>query len=231
MQLIYLFTVFALFITLISSFQTCERYVANTYLYLLTSLLFIFSFIKYFETNSDADTKVGNVYTNYILIFALCYIALFILILFTPSNYLIAKHLLWLVFIFMSAILMYNLIKGKDDEVVRSTLLLTTILFGAASVIAVIYKDSLEDKRFTGLMIGVFIGLAVLSAFIQKGTPLSKAITIAILAILCYSVVIDTKDLLIKQHNCVIPDYIDESAGFFVTIQNIFSRLITLQSD
>lgn len=130
----------------------------------------------------------------------------------------------------MSAILMYNLIKGKDDEVVRSTLLLTTLLFGAASAIAIIYKDSLADKRFSGLMIGVFIGLAVLSAFIQKGTPFSKAVTIAILAILCYSVVIETKDLLIKQYDCIIPDYIQRERGILCNDQNIFARLINLQT-
>ncbi len=131
----------------------------------------------------------------------------------------------------MSGILMHNLIKDKDTETVKTTLILTTLLFGIASAVAVTYKDSLADKRFTGIMIGVFIGLAILSAFVQKGTPLSKAITIAILAMLCYSVVIDTKDLLINQSKCIEPDYIQESAGFFVTIQNIFVRLISLQTD
>lgn len=229
MEKIFIITIIFCIITLLSSFRTCKRYISNTYFYLLTSTLILFSFIKYFNLNSESE--IPNIYKNSPILFGLFIIGLFITILYIPSDYLLIKHILWLLFIFTLSIMFYIFIKDYDSDTIKNSGYITLFLFATMTLISLLFKDALRDKEFSWVMTILFVALSLFSFFVQKGSTLSKGISIVIIGILCYSLIIETKDLMIKEQNCINPDYIDASAGFFITIQNIFLRLANLQSD
>lgn len=232
MEYIYIITFVIFLITSLSSFSasSCKRYVANTYLYLLTSFLIIASLIKYYET-TPSSSKFTDTYKNHPILFAITIIILFIAILYTPPSQLLLKHIMWFMFIVMFAILTYYLINSTDETIVKTAMLVTILLFAVITLFATLFKEKLRDATFSWVMFGLFAILAVASIFTQKGTFMSKTITLAIIGIVCYSLVIETKELLLKENGCIQPDYVDSSAGFFVSIQNIFARLIDLQRE
>jgi FtsH-binding integral membrane protein len=223
MNYILILTIVLLALTYFSSFKgltpTCDRFVLNTYFYLLTSFMIMLSIYEYIKEKDEFIEKVNK---NIIPVLV-AYICLFIGILFIPKEYVLIKHALWLTFIFISSILLTRI---KDDEDLKQTALLTATIFAVVSLIAYYFKDALASHNISWTSLGLFIAFSLLSIFIKNDkSDLSKLLGILIIGFVCYFILVETKELFLKQDECIFPDYVNESAGFFIYIKNIFYRL------
>ena len=229
-------TVIAVIITYISSFNggkpTCDRYVLNTYLYLATSLLLLNWFIQLISRYYPAGIITRNTLST--ILFVLAYIGVFVAVLYTPKEYLITKHLLWLLFIGIAAVMFAELYKRYDNKSINLAILLVAALFIIMSFIAWRYKESIQANGIGWTLLGVFVLLTIVQYIVQYYYPSSiatKLIITALIGMVCYFIAVDTKIMFDNASTCTSPDYIGESAGFFTHILYVFTQILNLKNN
>ena len=181
---------------------TCNRFLINTYAYILFMILFIFNFI---ETINIPSKTIAQ-------------------------NYFLLKHFILILWLVSFAIILYPLklrLEEKSSSDIQNLMLIFIFLIVSASILTLI----LPSQFLYGLSLPLFIGLLGL-IFAQivdvlLGSDNNK--TISSIAVVLFTIFIsyDTHLAIEASKSCKEnkADYIKYSMGLFLDFINLFSSL------
>lgn len=203
---------------------TCNRFLINTYAYILFMILFIFNFIE----NINITPK--TIAQNYFLLFILN-ISLLIPLLFIPSSNPLLKHFILILWLICFAYLVYPL-KARLEEKSTTDLEKLMSIFIFLIVVASVLSIIIPSKYLNGLSLPLFIGLLglifaqIVDVFFGNN---SNNKTISSIAVILFTIFIsyDTHLAVVASKNCKEDnaDYIQYSMGLFLDFINLFSSL------
>tara|TARA_B110000285_G_scaffold230160_1_gene296223 strand:- start:675 stop:1376 length:702 start_codon:yes stop_codon:yes gene_type:complete len=212
-------------ITYFSAFKngkpTCDRYLANYFLYILTSFSLYVGAIRYYDKN---DIKLEG---PELLIGVVAFILLFIIFLYTDSVSI--KHISWVLIVFILAYM------GKrfallDKEVLQDTLVKLMVILLVCFSIAITYPQfitaSVGLALFVGLLFVILFRIIDTFYYNKKYDNL-----ISQLAIFVFSgyVIYDTKRVMDYSKQCKgNADYLTNMSDMFINILNLFANLYGL---
>jgi FtsH-binding integral membrane protein len=208
---------------------TCDNYTQNTYLYTITYMFIMAFMILYLKQNPKLLTL--NIIT--LIIALIINIVSLLIILFVSKEYVLLKHVISLLFITTSSILLTFIFEYFGSKAVVFAIITTVILFITLSVLAWQFQNLISSKVSVAFFI-VFVILIIAELVIGLMYPsslLEKAIILIVLMVICYLVLVKTKRMIETSKSCIPPpDYVKESIGFIVSIENILIRVLSLKS-
>ncbi len=202
---------------------TCNRFLINTYAYILFMILFIFNFIEYLTIQPTAIAQ------NYFLLFILNISLLIPLLIISLSNP-ILKLFILILWLSSFAFLMYPLklrLEQKSTADLEKLMLIFIFIIIAASILSII----LPAKFFNGLSLPLFIGLLglIFAQIVDVLLGSNNNKTISSIAVILFTIFIsyDTHLAIVASKNCKEDkaDYIQYSMGLFLDFINLFSSL------
>ena len=219
---------------------TCNRYILNTYLYILISLVIISLQNIVMEQQNVPVEKVFSPFMGMgglILLFLFAIGLLFLLMSIDPRNVLL-KHSVWLVFILFLGILAYpSYLKTIEENTVIVTLMTTICILIGFSLLAFIRPDliSLSWGPVLGfLLIGGMIGELCFYLFNKdkKVSGRTKAFSYFFIVLFTLFILYDTKKIQVNAKNCKTNtvDYINESLGIVLDALNLFQNIAEVQN-
>lgn len=227
-----------LFFTFIDAFKngqfTCNKYILNTYLYVLLSFLFLsmtILLLNYFKVkfvNHPMLFMIGS-----FLITLLCIIGIG----FISPKKVILKHIVWLVClasIGFGAYPLFEIIKTQD---ILAALITMVFMVAGLSAYTFMYPDTISLKwgpalfyALIGLILFEIISLLVVK---DKNRPLLFRILSGIFVVL-FSIYLlyDTKKMKVAARKCNEstnpPDYIRQSFNIFYDMYVILINLLSV---
>ncbi len=202
---------------------TCNRFLINTYAYILFMILFIFNFI---ETINIPSKTIAQ---NYFFLFILN-ISLLIPLLMIPSSNPLLKHFILILWLVSFAIILYPLklrLEQKSSSDIQNLMLIFIFLILSASILTLI----LPSQFLYGLSLPLFIGLLGL-IFAQivdvlLGSDNNKMISSIAVVLFTIFISYDTHLAIEASKSCKEnkADYIQYSMGLFLDFINLFSSL------
>mgnify|MGYP001194782013 CR=1 FL=1 len=212
-------------ITYLSAFKnrkpTCDRYIINYFLYLLTSLsIFLYSGEKlkeYFKGNFIAPLLIT--------------VPLIIMLAFTKNIWL--RHLLWILILIFTGIVSSKIYERYGEEEIKSAFVKLMFIILFCMLITTLFpqyiKSNFEIVIILALLIVVI--LRVIDSFIyQRKTKMLIQITIFLLALLMiYDINRVSKNAKLCMGNKIIPDYIDTVSDMFLNLRAIFGDLLRIE--
>lgn len=209
---------------------TCDNYVLNTYIY----AVFYLSLLGYFiALLMSMNIKWNQVGLGMWIFFSLVNIIAYLAIVLISKKQVLLKHLLSLVYILSGSVFLVLLFELFFPGSIILSIGLTFLLFMILSIIVWKYPAYFTSSISLPLFIVFFI-LIIAEVFIQvfyPGSILEKAIILLVLMIVCYLLVVKTKRMIEQEKTCVQddgPDYVRESIGLVLTIENMFVRILEL---
>lgn len=219
----------------INSFEngkfTCNKYILNTYLYILLSfnlMIIINLVLEHYNVMFPISLMIlfTLFFINFGVIFLLHYI--------DPIN-VVLKHLVWSVFVVIMSLLVYPLYVSSDKKIVISSLFTTLFITIVLSLFAYAKPELISLKLgpilFFALLIIIVMEILLIYVFrnkLGKNPIIFRAISYIVIFIFMGFILYDTKRLQINAKECVKADYIKESMKLFLDILNIFVRLVGL---
>jgi FtsH-binding integral membrane protein len=231
--LIFVCLLFSIFnLSIKDSKFTCNRYILNTYLYIILTINIISILMILMEY-----LKV-QFRPNGLLFFSMFFVSLACIFMmhYIDAHSIVLKHIVWLVFILLLGLLfypMYNRYKNQK-HLILSSMLTTLIIFVGLSFVAYIKPEWISLSWGPVLLLlligGIIMELITIFLFSKSN---NRSLVLSLLSyffIMVFMVFIlyDTKRLQINALECVKADYIKESLGLFLDIFNIFVRLLGL---
>ena len=234
-SLIFISLIFTILnLSIIGKEFTCNRYILNTYLYIILSFNLVALSILFMDYYKIRFIPNIMVYLGIFLISLAC----IVLIHNIDSRNLIIKHIIWTVFILSLSVIfypIYNKYKNKK-YLIMSSVITTLFLFIALSFIAYIKPEWISMSIGPILLVLLFCGILfeVLTYFInrnniEKITSSMKFFSCFFIGLFMIFILYDTKRLQINARECINADYIKESLGLFLDIFNIFVRILGLR--
>lgn len=219
-------------------FFTCQKYILNTYLYILLVIVIVSLEVLLFEYNG---VKVESIYggqlgwpmiiLTFVIILGLLWITLSI----NPRNVLL-KHTVWLLFALAIGTLVYpSYLLSKSENTFKSVMLTLIGILVFFSLVAFIKPEWISlswGPVLLFMLIGVIIALLV-HIIINKGKKrVPKALSFFIIGLFILFVMYDTKMIQVHAKNCKekTVDYINESLGIFIDALNLFQSLVNVYS-
>jgi FtsH-binding integral membrane protein len=219
----------------INSFEkgkfTCNKYLLNTYLYILLTFNLLIIINLVLEHNKivlplSLPILIALLFINIGIIFLLHKI---------DSEKVILKHLVWLIFVLIISLFVYPLYVSSDKKIVISalftTLFITFVLSAFAYAKPELISLSMGPILFFALLIIIVMEILLLFLFrnqLGEKSWMFRGISYLVIFIFMGFILYDTKRLQINAKNCVKADYIKESLKLFLDILNIFVRLVGL---
>ena len=233
---------------------TCDKYILNTYLYLILAIIFVALFVQVLtHKNVTLFTELANNY-RYLYLFGLLFALIFSVLgisLTDPKN-IVLKHLFWLMFVTFSAILFQPIhmmyIKAGLQNVIINSLVITFILVSTLTAIAFLKPDFIKPS-WGPVLFFALLGIILVELFaIMTDSYNNRLINYIVIAIFIGYLLYDTKFMRVRAEKClddcdyhsfnrfdhgakcVKPDYIRESMNIFLDIYNLFLRILGLNS-
>ena len=200
--------------------QTCDRYFANYFLYLLTSLA------VYFYSSNELDLGISTNGMKSILAVLLLFGLIFA---FHSVDNMGLKHILWFSIIIILGIVAKKYHEKYNEKEIKSVLkkliIVLLVCVGIALTFPQILKPNLEIALLFGLIITLVLSL--LDKFIFKG-EYSKTISYVVIFIFSAFVMYDTKRVMEFSKKCVSgkTGYLDNVLDMFLNIINLFNNLL-----
>lgn len=218
---------------------TCNRYILNTYLYVILAITFIallLSILRYKDIFLFQNIKAGYMPLMLLLFVGLLGTVIGIGVI-SPKNVLL-KHLLWLLFVILIAVSFHPIhyLYGKAglDKLINVAFLTTLSLVLVLTAFA-FYKPELISLSWGPVLFFMLLGVILLELIVLmvKGynpTKLHRAITYLVIGIFMGYLLYDTKMLQVRAKSCTkgTADYIKESLNIFLDIWNLFIRILSL---
>ena len=229
--LIFVAIVFTLMNTAIKDRKfVCNKYILNTYLYVILSFIIIGLHVLILEANKIVFApKLGL----FLLIFLLLLILIGIIHYIPPEN-LILKHLVWGIFMILLATIFYPVyLMTSGQNIIPSAILTTLVLFILLSLVAYVNPDIISFKAgpilLALLVIVIILELSMIFFARGKVSWLWRGVSYFVIILFSVYIIYDTKRLQHNAKQCVRADYITESLNLFLDIYNIFIRILTLR--
>ena len=212
-------------ITYLSAFKnrkpTCDRYIINYFLYLLTSLsIFLYS-----------GEKLKEYFKGKFIAPLLITVPLIIMLAFTKNIWL--RHLLWILILIFTGIVSSKIYERYGEEEIKSAFVKLVFIILFCMLITTLFpqyiKSNFEIVIILALIIVVI--LRVIDSFIyQRKTKMLIQITIFLFAlIMIYDINRVSKNAKLCMGNKIIPDYIDTVSDMFLNLRAIFGDLLRIE--
>ena len=228
--------VLLLFSIALNSFKkglfTCNRYILNTYLYVILTFNIIAILCLILEHKNIS--YAFNLW-QFLGIFLIILGVLFWLHNTDPTN-IVFKHLLWMIFILGLGVMFYPMYNSfADKNVVLSAALTTIILTLVLSAIAFIKPEwislSMGPILFFLLLAIIIMEITMLIVYrknYNKVSSMFRGTSYFVIFLFIGFILYDTKMLQVRAKECVKADYLNESLNLFLDIFNIFVRVLGL---
>jgi len=221
---------------------TCKKYILNTYLYILLTLVLM----VLLNLSLDEEKVPPNIFFGQsnglmgLLIGLFVTVGLLILLMLISPKRVLIKHAVWLLFTCVLAVLAYpTYIITKESNTVLKTLFGTIGILILFSVMAFWKPELISLSWGTGL---VFVLLAViifefvniLFSIDKKGRikyRRSKPLSYIVIVIFTLFILYDTKVIQVAAKKCKTSnvDYINQSLGIVLDVLNIFQNIGNIQ--
>mgnify|MGYP001224629413 CR=1 FL=1 len=220
---------------------TCNKYILNTYLYILLALVIMSLQNITMERQNVPPTSIfgifGGGWTGVILLFVLSLGLLMWLLSINPQNVLL-KHMVWLVFILYLGLLAYpTYIQTIEENTVIVTLMTTIAILIGFSVLAFVKPEWISlswGPLLCFVLLGGIIGELCFYFFSKdkKVTGRSKAFSYFFIILFTLFILYDTKKIQVNAKSCKesTVDYINESLGIVLDALNLFQNIADVQN-
>lgn len=219
-------------------FFTCNRYILNTYLYILMAFVLISLEVLAFDLNQvdilQYFGSIGSFIITLIIVIGILIVTMSI----NPRNVLL-KHISWLVFVGILGILVYPAyLRSKDKNTLLPVLLSLTAILVIFSLVAFVRPDLISfswGPILMFLLIGVIITHLIFLATINKRSnnqnmKFVKGVSYFIIVLFIFFVMYDTKKIIVAAKQCkeMTADYINQSLGIIIDAVNLFQSLVNV---
>ena len=220
---------------------TCNKYILNTYLYILLALVIMSLQNITMERQNVLPTSIfgifGGGWTGVILLLVLSLGLLMWLLSINPQNVLL-KHMVWLVFILYLGLLAYpTYIQTIEENTVIVTLMTTIAILIGFSVLAFVKPEWISlswGPLLCFVLLGGIIGELCYYFFSKdkKVTGRSKAFSYFFIILFTLFILYDTKKIQVNAKSCKesTVDYINESLGIVLDALNLFQNIADVQN-
>ena len=208
----------------------CNRYILNTYLYIILTLNIIALQMLIMEYTKIDFQPNFLVFIGIFILTIGCIIAMHKI---SPLQ-IVLKHSVWILFIILMGLIFYPIYSLYTNKkgLIMSAILTTVLLFIGLSAIAYLKPEFISlswAPVLLVLLVGVIIVELLALAFVRDNTSnIFKYSSYFVIGLFMLFILYDTKRLQINAKNCVIADYISESVKLFLDIWNIFVRILSL---
>ena len=228
--------VIVLFSIALNSFEkgkfTCNRYILNTYLYVILTFNIIAILCLSLEHN---NVKIKFNLWQLIGLFLIT-MGIIVSLAFVDAKYIVGKHLLWLVLILGLGLIFYPMYNSFTDKSVVLSAMLTTIMLTVGLSVVAYLKPELISFSLGPILLMLLIGVIImeLSMLVIYRNNYAKIKNIFryssyfVIFLFMGFILYDTKMLQIRAKECVKADYINESLHLFLDMFNILVRILGL---
>ena len=220
---------------------TCNRYILNTYLYILMAIVIMCLEVLAFDSH---NVKVGflNVLPGMWSFFIIFFVSIGLLILtmkINPRNVLL-KHVSWFALTLTFGYLAYPAYqKSKYQNTLLPVLLSLVSILVIFSAVAFVKPEWISlswGPVLLFLLVGVIITNFLFFLTLDKkkkdeNQKFIKGISYFIIVLFIFFIMYDTKLIMIAAKNCQekTVDYINQSLGIVLDALNIFQSLVNIQ--
>ena len=208
--------------------QVCDNYVLVSYLYALFYLSIVAYTIRGFIKSNMINLSVGALIGTILAFFGIQ-----ILMLSTPKEWVVWKHVLSVIFSALLGFLLSTFFSMYSISSVVPAVLATMVLFVALTLMAWKYQDSLASN-LSWNMILLFL-LLILTEFLvgmfYPNSLLEKGVILVVLMAISYLLLVKTKAMIENKKKCETeggPDYVNEGTGLMLSFQNLLIRILDL---
>ena len=220
---------------------TCNRYILNTYLYILMALVIMCLEVLAFDLH--------NVQVGFLNIFPGMWSFLFILVLvigwliltmsINPRNVLV-KHICWFILTLLFGYLAYPAYqKSKHQNTLLPVLLSLVAILVVFSAVAFVKPEWISfswGPVLLFLLVGVIITNLLFLVTVNKRSKdknekFIRGISYFIIVLFIFFIMYDTKQIIVAAKACQekTVDYINQSLGIVLDALNIFQSLVNVQ--
>jgi|TARA_B110001469_G_C9571831_1_gene283514 FtsH-binding integral membrane protein len=218
---------------------TCDKYILNTYLYILLSLVIIsLQNIILEQKNVGLDMIFGNFkgWIGLILLLVIIIGLLIFLMSVNPQNVLL-KHSIWLLFILALGFLAYpTYLKTINENTVVATIMSTIGILIIFTIVAFLKPEWISlswGPTLLFLLMGGLVGELCFYFFNRNSNKKHNRKMFAYFFIFLFTLFIlyDTKKIQVNAKTCkeATVDYINESLGIVLDALNLFQNLAEVQ--
>ena len=218
-----------LLLTFYSSFKngipTCEKYLFNSCLYILSALCVFISSVYYQRENQLVPEDKLSMFALGGLI--LSFVAIFTI--FKTKNILV-KHLCLFYIIIFLGIVSDQFYEKFDQQLIDETLIRTSVLSAIALAIAIMFPHILKESFYTKLVC-VFIFLVIAHFIDIIFFQSSHKVTFSYIFILIFFTFImyDSKFIMQRAKTCKNnADYVHGTLDIFLDLINLFQNLLVV---
>lgn len=217
-------------ITYMSAFKnhkpTCDRYMLNYFLYLITTLVLYLTFGELSDEYGLNDNKMAlilSVIGSIGIIFA-----------FTVTKNVWVRHLLFIALIFLISIGSKKLYEMYDKEEITSAIKKLLLILIVCGAIAVKFPDLIKPGFINAGVISLIIVLilTLIDQFVFKG-KYNKIISTIIVFIFTMFIIYDTNRVIGYSKKCKSDkngaEYLNHVLDMFLNIINIFNNLLNIE--
>ena len=203
--------------------QTCDRYFANYFLYLLTSLT------VYFYSSNELDFGISG---SSLKSFLATILVIILLVSFYRFDNIYIRHLIWFTIIIILGILAKKYHQMFDEKKIKSVLqkliIVLIVCIGIAVIFPQILKPNIEIALLFGLLITIILRVMDRYLFDNKYTD---PITYIVIFLISLFVMYDTKRVMAFSKKCVSgkTGYLENVLNMFLNIVTIFNNLLSIR--
>tara|TARA_B100000686_G_scaffold143096_1_gene150592 strand:- start:3127 stop:3828 length:702 start_codon:yes stop_codon:yes gene_type:complete len=213
--------------TYLSAFEggkpTCNRFIINYFLYLLTSFSIYFTAMKVY------DQKNVQIEKSNVIVLSLLLFILIIGIIFIKNRTL--QHVIYLCILLIFAYLQKYFLQKYDKGVIEDTLKKMMVIIVISVIIAIKYPHYMNDNFLAILFYSlIFVILfRVIDVVIFDKKYNDRISTILVFLFSCL-IMYDTNRVIQASKECRIrggsPNYLDYVLDMFLNLENLFNNLI-----
>lgn len=216
--------------TYISAFknhkQTCDRYMLNYFLYLITTIVLYLTFGELSDEYGFNDNKMALI---------LSFIgSIGIIFAFTVTKNVWVRHLLFIALIFLISIGSKKFYEKYDKEEITSVIKKLLLILVVCAGIAVKFPDLIKPGLVNAGMISliIIIILSLVDHFVFKG-KYNKIISTIIVFIFTMFIIYDTNRVIGYSKKCKSDKngdkYLNHVIDMFLNIINVFNNLLNIE--
>jgi Uncharacterised protein family UPF0005. len=235
-SLVLLFQIIGI-VLLRRSSLTFEKYLAIMYSYLSLSILIVLFFFALWNKFSITFSPLQTIIIFFVSLFLL--LGMFL----NYYNRPILTHILWALFIWCIAVIMYPMIKYTDKTILIRTLCIVVGMLIVLSGVA-LYNTSYSFLRWESVLFYGLLSLIIvqlLDLVFSSGMTSTRLKLYSVIAIIIFIgfILYDTQVLKVKYEACRVlankntfsqcVNYPVSSLGIFLDTVNLFSSLVNLQ--
>ena len=224
----YMMTPFLIITTYFSAYKngkvTCDKFLTNSFLYLITSFSIYLTSYQYTKENM-------NLSDNTMLFLSVAAFVPFILFMFTDNVAL--KHLLWTAFLILTGAAAVVILRRYDAEMIQDIFKKLMVILVICAVFAVSFPQYIKPSMGTALFVGLlFVILFRLIDMFFYNNQYDNIISSIAVFIFSGFVVYDTDRIIKQGKECAKTgnaNYLDNMVDMFLNIINLFFSLAGME--